>query len=433
MVGVAWPDASQHIFRLRPNPQSGFNEIVETYWTKEAGWQTRVISAAPTVPGGAPITVPPAITEPAAFVGEDGPHVVFGGLEVEDDTQQLGFFYDLWWAAGQWNLLRLSDSLGYPLAMGGSTVAYGTTNGQSHALFTSAVAITPGEEPGLNGVFYLSWKNNGDGTLSDLYQNLAEDMAEASGSGLNAPGPTAAIVGYATADGNEWVFWAEAGVLADAPYWENTGRLWAINIRENAVVSATSVLGAEPRVGFASGLAGYQILTRTPPIILDDFPPYTHHVFFTDSDQDVWEAASSDGIHFTTTNLSKTSGGAEPAWLSGAVETGEGATPLAAFVTFTMPRFPFRSPVWWLFPILTQWVFYVGQDDELHYISVSQQDISEGSLANVNGNAPDLPPRLLDAYTSPDGTWHVDYAGDGQIQEVYWSDTHAFPNTLGPL
>jgi hypothetical protein len=108
---------------------------------------------------------------------------------------------------------------------------------------------------------------------------------------------------------------------------------------------------------------------------------------------------------------------------------------LAGFITLSYPplRFPVREPYSGPAPTVTQWIFYVGQDDELHYISVDDTQISTESLASVNKKAPDLPPTALDAYTSPDGSWHVNYSGGGSLQEVYWLNDNLWPNTLVQL
>ena len=244
---------------------------------------------------------------------------------------------------------------------------------------------------------------------------------------------TRALVAYANPDGNEWCFFPEAG-----PTGPIIGQLWALNINNDALISSVDVVSSAgcPPVALASGLAAYSIWIRGPITLRGVVSPGTQHVFFTDADQNIWEASTADGVHYTAANLSEEAGaGAEPAWYQEPQGQGPTASALAGFNTLSYPplRFPVTEPYWGRFPTVTQWIFYVGQDDELHYLSVAGNNVSGGSLASVNGNAPDLPPTPLDAYTSPDGTWHVNYSGGNSLQEVYWLNGNWYPNTLAQL
>jgi len=414
MIGIAWPDASQHIFYTRYDSEQDTYGVVETYWSAGVGWNTRA------VPG------PPVLSELSTFVGADGPHLVYGGGAIPG----VQYIFDLWWDGGQWISAQVTD-----IGASGSLAAYATPNGQNHVIYPEIVDNPPGQKPLSGALMYLSWSNNHDGTVNLTFQDDVYNLVNAAGGELGAVWERGPLVAYANPDGSEWCFFPEAG-----PTGPLLGQLWALNINNDALISSVDVVSSAgcPPVAQASGLTAYSIWIGTPILLQVAYPAGSQHVFFTDGAHNIWEASTGDGLNYTAANLSEEAGAdAVPAWYQ--QDGGSpAASPLAGFITFSYPpprRWPFDVglPEWLRFPIVTQWIFYVGEDDELHYISVDDNSVSGSSLRGVNGNAPDLPPTLLDAYMSPDGTWHVNYSGGNSLQEVYWLNGDWFPNTLAQL
>ena len=114
MIGIAWPDASQHIFYTRYNAGQNTYEIMETYWSVGVGWNTRAIPGAP------------VLSELSTFVGADGPHLVYGGGAIPG----VQYIFDLWWDGGQWISAQVTD-----IGASGSLAAYATPNGQNHVIY----------------------------------------------------------------------------------------------------------------------------------------------------------------------------------------------------------------------------------------------------------------------------------------------------------
>jgi hypothetical protein len=431
VIAIAWPDASQHIFytyqieaATDPQPVADAGEfgIIEVYWEAGAGWNTRKIQLAP----GAFVQ-----TDLATFIGVDLiPHLVYGGGSptvlfgsgLDQGPQNI---FDLSWNGEQWISLQATAN---PVSLGGSLVAYATPNGQNHVIFAKSNLgnYPPGDVPSPK-LAYFSWGNDSDGVFKTVNQ-MVDDAAVGLELGeIAEDGPLAA---YANPDGGEWCFIPGVGY--------SDKELWAVNIYDSEVLSCVNVVDSaacQPPAR-TSDLAAYSIWTRSPLTLRGMVPSSTQHVFFTDEALQIWEASTADGPNYTAINLSEKVG-AESVWSPPGTVTPLSA--LAGFVAYSYPslRFPLQQPGLpaidlLLSPTITQWLFYVGQDDDLHYISVDDNNLATGSLAAVNTTKPDVPPTALDAYTSPDGSWHVDYSGNGEIQEVYWLNGNPAPNTIAP-
>lgn len=388
MAGIAWPDTTQHIFYTVPSVD-GFNGIRETYWSLTEGWGFRNVS------GSAGVSGQPVLAGPAPFVGADGPHLVYGG---DDPVQGL---FDLWWDGSQWTEATVIEPSDYGpgIAAGSSLAAYVTPDGKNHAIFPDTGS----------GLIYVTWESD-QGNITPIFQNDLHSLAEFGPTSQFGP-----LVAYGDAEGNEWCFLPEAETGQP-----NLGNLWAVHIKEDVVTPAVNITESAgcPPVGRASGLTAYPIWHPVPIALRGTVSPISQHVFFCDGEQNIWEAVTVDGTDYTAVNLTEEAG-AERAWYDA---QGPVATPLAGFVTEArlQRKPPFGPPSWLPFPLFTQWVFYRGQDGELHYITSGWNGVSKGSLTSANSNLPAVPPRILDAYTSPDGTWHVDYEGAGELQEVFW-------------